>query len=127
MIRFSKFLVLASLFLVSCSSDNGNEDPEKESFDRQAMLVNWADNNIIPALENFKTSTQNLEEKTTAFATAPTEEGLEELRSAFRQAYLDFQTVSVFETGPAEMLNFRSFLNTYPTGTEAINRTGGRS
>jgi len=125
MIKISKLLFLFLFVLATaCSSDNdgGDEDggSKDNSFDRKAMLVNWADNIIIPAFENFETSTQNLEEKTTSFTTNPSEENLVALRASFEQAYLDFQTVSIFEIGKAEEINYRNFLNTYPTDATSI-------
>lgn len=113
-------LLIGTLLLVSCTE---NEDPiisETESFNRGAMLVNWADNIIIPSFENFASVTQRLEEKTLEFTATPTEANLEVLRNTYREAYLQFQTVSLFEIGKAEMINYRSRLNTYPTDREEI-------
>lgn len=114
-----KLLVVALLF-VSCTEDEDPVTTETESFDRSAMLVNWADNIIIPSFENFADVTQRLEEKTLQFTTAPTEANLEALRNTYREAYLQFQTVSLFEIGKSEMINYRSRLNTYPTDRKVI-------
>ncbi len=118
--RISGILLVATLFIVACSKDDDGGSINPNNFDRQGMLANWADNIIVPAFSNFKTSTQNLEEKTTAFTSDPTEANLADLRGAFKNAYLDFQTVSIFEAGKAMELNFRHFLNTYPADAAAI-------
>ncbi len=121
MIRNSRILILVMLVFASCSSDNGDtDDPGTDSFDRGAMLANWADNIIAPAFENFSTSTQDLEEKTNVFVADPSEANLAALRESYENAYLDFQTVSMFEIGKAEEINFRNFLNTYPAAITAI-------
>src|SRR5690606_20386400 len=112
MIRNSRLLMLIMMVFASCSSDNGVTDvSQPDSFDRGAMLANWADNIIVPAFENFLGSTQDLEVKTNLFVEEPSEANLAALRVSFENAYLDFQTVSMFEVGKAEELNFRNFLN----------------
>lgn len=113
-------LVLLASVVVGCSKDDDGGSINPNNFDRQGMLANWADNIIVPAFSNFNASTQNLEDKTTAFTSDPTEANLAELRSAFKTAYLDFQTVSMFEAGKAMEINFRHFLNTYPADASAI-------
>lgn len=123
MIKISKFLLLTLFVFASCTSDNGNGeeiDVIENSFDRKAMLANWADNIILPSFENFASSTLDLQEKTNSFTANPSEEKLLQLRSAYEKAYLDFQTVSMFEIGKAEQLNYRTFLNTYPADVSTI-------
>lgn len=122
MIRYFRLLILTSLVLfVSCGSDDSGEG-ETSSFDRGAMLANWADNIIIPSFENFVIYTQNLEETTEIFVQDPSENKLSALRSAYEEAYIQFQTVSLFEIGKPESMNYRSFLNTYPTDAAAIEQ-----
>lgn len=121
--KYSRILLLAMLVFSACSTDNTGDDSGDsgtDSFDRSAMLANWADNIIAPAFENFNSSTQNLEEKTNLFVAEPSEENLAALRETFESAYLDFQTVSMFEIGKAEELNYRNYLNTYPAAVTTI-------
>lgn len=123
MIKISRFLLLTFLVFAACTSDNGSgveNGGSENSFDRKAMLANWADNIIIPAFENFESSTQDLQDRTNIFVEDPSEENLVQLRSAYEKAYLDFQTVSMFEIGKAEELNYRNFLNTYPVDVNTI-------
>lgn len=123
MIKISRFLLLSLFVFAACTSDNGSGEENgggENSFDREAMLANWADNIIVPAFNNFKSSTQDLQDKTNTFTTNPSEENLVQLRLAYKKAYLDFQTVSMFEIGKAEELNYRNFLNTYPADVNTI-------
>ncbi len=125
--KISGILMILALVLVACSKDEptGTVDPvdsSKNSFDRGEMLANWADNIIVPAFKNFKSSTQQLESKTSAFVQDPSEASLEVLRVAFRTAYIDFQTVSMFEIGKADQLNYRNYLNTYPANAANIDQ-----
>ncbi len=125
MIRISKILLIASLVFTACSTeDDGGETgggTEPDSFDRGAMLVNWADNIIIPAFSDFNTSTQQLEELTISFTADPSESNLVALRNQFKSSYLDFQTVAMFDIGKAEEVGYRRFLNTYPLDASAVD------
>ncbi|WP_026837860.1 imelysin family protein [Gillisia sp. JM1] len=119
--KFSRILIFASLIFTACSSeDEGSGNNEVNTFDRGAMLENWADNIIVPSFDNFKSSTQQLEDLTIAFTSNPSEENLVALRSQFESSYLDFQTVAMFDIGRAEELSYRRFLNTYPLSTSEV-------
>ncbi len=121
-----KYLKLGSFFLViallaaACSSDNDNPTESEDSFDRGSMLANWADNIIIPAYSSFNSKASILKTKTSEFTTTPTVENLQAVRSAWKDAYLSFQNVSMFEIGKAEELRFRNRLNVYPTNVSEI-------
>lgn len=116
--------MIATLVFTACSTEDDSTGDgggnETESFDRGAMLVNWADNIIIPAFSDFNTSTQQLEEVTLSFTSDPTEGNLAALRSQFESSYIDFQTVAMFDIGKAEEVGYRRFLNTYPLDASAV-------
>ena len=114
--RISMILVLATLVFAACSTedDSTGGGDENDSFDRGAMLANWADNFIVPSFENFYSETQKLESAAKSYAENPEIGELEALRAQYKKAYLEFQTVSMFEIGKAEELSYRNFLNTYP-------------
>lgn len=116
--------MIATLVFTACSTEDDSTGDgggnETESFDRGAMLVNWADNIIIPAFSDFNTSTQQLEEATLSFTSDPTEGNLSALRSQFESSYIDFQTVAMFDIGKAEEVGYRRFLNTYPLDASAV-------
>ena len=119
--KISGFLVILALIFLACSKDdNGDSGGETDNFDRGAMLANWADNIIIPAFENFQTETQKLEAIAKGFADNPQLTELRVLRAQYKAAYQNFQTVSMFQTGKAEELSYRSFLNTYPANENNI-------
>lgn len=124
MMRISRILLIATLVFTACSTEDDSTGDgggnETESFDRGAMLVNWADNIIIPAFSDFNTSTQQLEEATLSFTSDPTEGNLSALRSQFESSYIDFQTVAMFDIGKAEEVGYRRFLNTYPLDASAV-------
>ncbi|NND88678.1 MAG: imelysin family protein [Flavobacteriaceae bacterium] len=116
-------LLLLSLSLVACSeSDNDINDTNVDSFDRSAMLVNWADEIIIPAYQSFAIHTDALNNAAEVFTADPSESNLASLRQEWEDAYISFQDVAIFEIGAAETLRYRTRLNTYPTNTSEIDQ-----
>lgn len=116
---------LAVLFMISvliaCSTDDEpGTDAASDTFDREAMLAHWADDIIIPAYQAYATQLDQLQTATATFAEAPDEAQLQDLRTAWLAAYRAWQSVSMFEIGPAEAVRLRSFTNIYPTDAEAI-------
>lgn len=116
--------IVTLLFIaVACSSDNGDapDQPLNDSFNREAMLMNWADNIIVPAYTSFVSKTTELNAATTVFTETPSEENLIALRTIWVSTYREFQNVSMFEIGKAEEVNFRNRMNIYPTNANKIN------
>ncbi|MEQ8524896.1 imelysin family protein [Gracilimonas sp.] len=119
--KFS-FLLLTVLIIWSCT-DNGPSGPDADDFDREAILVNWADNIIIPSYTNFSEATEQLHTDAATFSEFPTASNLLTLRTSWESAYLAFQTVSVFEIGKPMELRYRDNLNIYPTDTTEIENS----
>lgn len=117
-------LVMASTF-VSCSDDESSNDDngngDLNAFDRSLMLVNWADNIIIPSYENFSAESDDLKEATDIFLADRSMENLTNLRNKWENAYLSWQNVEMYNIGPAQDSFMRSFINTYPTNTSNID------
>jgi predicted lipoprotein len=114
-------LVISSTF-IACSDDdsNGGDNGNANNFDRSLMLVNWADNIIIPSYENFSEETTALKEASDAFLADQSMENLTSLREEWEDAYISWQNVAIFNIGPAQDVVMRTFLNTYPTNTSNI-------
>lgn len=114
-------VILASLGIYSCSSeDSGTDDSTSDTFNRQALLSNFADNLIIPAYQDFNGKVADLKTASTAFETTPNMANLNTLRQTWEDAYVTWQNVSLFNIGPAETTFIRSFLNIYPTNVDNI-------
>ncbi|MDX1463022.1 MAG: imelysin family protein [Marinirhabdus sp.] len=114
--------VLASVaIIVACSSDDSvTPDDSADTFDRKAMLINWADEIIIPRYEFFDIAVNKLAADADIFTDEVTLEHLNDLRNSWQLAYTAFQNVSMFEIGAAESSRFRDRLNSYPTNTDEI-------
>lgn len=120
------FLLILTSFIAGCGSDDEGQEAT-DSFDRQAMLANWADNIIIPAYTNFAEKTSALKTATVSFTNDPSTVNYNALTNAWETAYLAFQDVSIFEIGKAEEVRFTNNLNIYPTNVDEIiaNATEG--
>lgn len=117
----------------ACSSDDSIgvdnptsevENPDKPSvetgFDRSAMLINWADNIIVPAYEAFSSEVANLNAAFENFQADTSEANLLVLRTSWLNAYQAWQKVDMFEIGPAETVGLRLNVNIYPADVEQI-------
>ncbi|WP_108866953.1 imelysin family protein [Aquimarina aquimarini] len=119
------FLFVAILFVVAgCSSsdDTNSDNPGTDTFNRKALLENIADNIAIPAYKSFKEEMANLKTATSEFVTTADESNLVKLRTAWLDAYVSWQSVSMFEIGKAEEISFRNFMNVYPVTTTEIEK-----
>lgn len=115
-------ILILTLVIWACSSSDGEQDegPTTTSFDRGQMLEHWADNIIIPSLQSFSQSLSNLETAFNTFNADRNEANLIILRNEWRDAYLSWQRVSLFEIGPSEAIDYRLNINSYPTSTSEI-------
>lgn len=118
-------LLAIALFIYACgdddtptTTDDGTGMGTTGSFDRSAMLSNWADNIIVPGYQDFVSKVTTLESETAAFTT--TANDLTAIRAAWIDAYTTWQRVSMFEVGPAETVNLRLNLNIYPANVSTI-------
>ncbi|WP_299320370.1 imelysin family protein [uncultured Maribacter sp.] len=112
----------------ACSSESATDDEviipddqEEVSFERSAMLINWADNIIIPSYEAFSGDLDALLNSFNTFKVDTNEGNLTAFRSAWINAYTSWQRVEMFEIGPAESVGFQLNMNIYPTNTENID------
>ncbi len=113
---------LFSLVIVQCKKKADDEDLNPDdSFDKAAMLANYADNIIVPGYTNFKTATDSLDFATDIFVKNPTISNLKTLQSIFLNAYVRYQAISTFELGPAEAELLRASVNIFPCDTNKIN------
>ena len=114
-------IVVLVLFVYACSSDDGSTDdqgPTPSTFDRSALLENWADNIILPGYVDFAAKVATLQAETTAFTTNSND--LTAIRAAWLDAYTTWQRVSMFENGPAETVSLRLNVNIFPANTQDI-------
>ena len=118
------FISLAIVFLIlsSCKDKKKNNQVEEpaEPFDKSGMLVNYADNIILPAYQSFSVSLDSLNISYLAFKSSPDIPKLQTLKQKFISAYTKYQRCDLFELGPAETTGMRGNFNIFPTDTLQI-------
>ena len=116
------FLVLCAILIGSCEKKGNPPEPEVGNpSDRELMLAHYADEIVIPAYANFKVKLDSLSNKSEDFTSNPTNTSLVELRNAWKEAYIEWQKVELFDFGPAFNVGLRSFFNIYPASVSGIN------
>jgi len=124
--KYWKLLSVFAILLVifACTSEDGgpgdNPPTGNDSFDRGAMLANWADNIIVPSFTSFESDAGTLKNATNLFVDAPSVQNLQQLRLLWEKSYVNFQNVAMFDIGKAEEIRFRDRLNIYPTSASKI-------
>jgi predicted lipoprotein len=120
--KFIGYTLVCCLILITACGDDDNADAitPSDNFDRASLLVNWADNIIIPSYTALGASLVTLESVAQTFISNPTNQNLDAIRASWFDAYKAFQKVSMFEIGKAEAINYRNRLNVYPCNTDEI-------
>jgi len=102
------------------SSSDSSNSVTQTSFEHQKMLINWADNIIIPSILNFESSLSELKEIASLFANNPSSDGLSNIREAWLQSFLKWQHVEMFDIGIAEEIYYKNRVNIYPANVDRI-------
>lgn len=104
----------------ACVDMPSSEEIFTDNFDRRAMLEDWADLIIIPSFEIYHDAVLNLDAWEDKFILDSAEDNFNGLRTAYLNAYLAWQKVSMFDIGKAEEIGLRNYTNIYPTNVEVI-------
>lgn len=107
-----------SLAFSACKKQNN--EPEEGEFDKAALLTNVADNLILPSIEAFDQAVGELQVAYSNFASAPDANGLDLVRNEWREAYLIWQAVKIYDFGPMASYGIKAAVATYPTDTTVI-------
>jgi predicted lipoprotein len=125
MLKRIVYLFCLVCVIVACSSSDDSSDDNTDNFDRTALLTNYADNIILPALENFQSKVSALDVARGNFINAINQTNLDLLSDAWLEAYSAWQYVGIYNIGLAETLTgnengFRAYFNVYPVSTALI-------
>lgn len=102
----------------SNSSSNNSSTPI--SFDREAMLIFWADSIIVPAQNKFKNDLLNLSSAISSFSSNKSQVSLDLVREKWFDAYKSWQHIEMFNIGKAEEINYGVRMNVYPVDTDRV-------
>ncbi|MDG2396902.1 MAG: imelysin family protein [Flavobacteriaceae bacterium] len=106
----------------SDTSDASDTTDSSETFDRSGMLVNWADNIIIPSYNEFKSSLSKLNEAINAFNNKTDNDNLILVRDKWLIAYKSWQHIEMITIGKAKETYYQSKMNVYPSDIDRIER-----
>jgi predicted lipoprotein len=124
MIRLSALLLTAFslVAIVACDKGDDKQEPTEPGVaDRKALLVNAADNIIIPSFENTQAAVATMKTAAENFAANPDVAKLQTLRQRWQAAYLAWQKTELFHFGPADDASLRNYFNIYPTDITLLN------
>lgn len=110
------FLLLAVL-TYACGSDSETDLGTTDNFNRETLLINVADNIIIPAFQDFSDKLTALKTSSEAFNNNSNTTNLETLRSSWLQSYKAWQHVEMYDIGKA--IDFGTDTRTGGTGFSA--------
>jgi predicted lipoprotein len=97
-IRNSILVTLLIFSAVSCKKEDGGDG--NNSFDRKEMLTNYADNLIIPAVNQLNSASTQLLDAVQAFIANKNTTSLTQMQNAWRNAYRTFQFANAYNFGP---------------------------
>jgi len=100
--------------LLALQGCEGAKDGCATNFDQSAMLTNIANNIIGPRYDSLKQQVDALALAIDAFVATPNQTNLDAAQTAYRNAGLIWQRAMIFEFGPAETLQLRGRLNSFP-------------
>lgn len=123
--KFSLIAVFCVLtivgFLSSCKDDNQKFTPSCISeYDISPLLVNYADEIIIPRLESFDKQFDECYQEGENFIDNPQLENLIQFRMEYIAVYKLWQTVSAFSFGPGEDVFWVSSFNNFPLNESKV-------
>ena len=122
-LRNCLLFVCSVLFFASCvDNEKKTVTPGSDSLsiNRAAVLTAIADDIVIPAYANFKAKLDNMISYSNKFTNQPDTANLHKYRTAWEDAYIEWQKVQQFEFGPAETHATINFVNLFPTNTATI-------
>lgn len=114
MIKKIVSVVVLTIVMVACSGSDDGDNKPKDNFDRQTMLINWADNIIIPVFQDLNTKLETLVTAKNTFVATPDQTNLDAFRTAWLNAYKVWQYAEMFNIGKAEAINYGFQMNIYP-------------
>jgi predicted lipoprotein len=113
-------LLLASGIILTLFSCKPKSTDENVDFDKRPILVNLADNYILPGYNQLTIELTNLETTWNTFLGDQTQTNLTATQNAWLSANSSFQRVKAFDFGPAMDNGLLAALGTFPADTVQI-------
>lgn len=116
-----KLLYILPVLAITFVACDKNKDDDKPDFDKGSLLVNVADNIIIPRLNDFELKINDLELAYQDFQSDMTQTKLDVLRTEWQEAYVAWQYIKTYNFGPIMSYGFKASTGTFPTDTTLVN------
>ncbi|TYB77034.1 imelysin family protein [Bizionia myxarmorum] len=117
----SVFILVLSIVACSSSDDaTSGSGSSADGFNRQSMLINWADTIIIPVYQDLNSQLAGLVTAKNTFNAEPNQVNLDAFRASWLNAYKVWQYAEMFDIGQAETINYYSQMNIYPASVIEI-------
>ena len=115
------YLSLISCLVFACGSSS---DPIQnvDNYNRTNILTNLTENIIIPSHKILQSKVTDLKSSATDFTTTQNNYNLNALRNAWKEAYISWQHVEMYDLGKAEEIDYIKSMNTYPCNVTVINQ-----
>jgi predicted lipoprotein len=90
-------------------------------FDQLSLLSNVGNNIILPSYQKLASETTDLDLAAVDFTNNPTVGNLSLLRNALQGTWITWQSASLFEFGPADTEELRTYMNNFPVFVTRLN------
>lgn len=122
--RISVLLVIsiASIFItvVGCKKEPEDSDTFEDNFDRKALFTNLSQNVVIPAFQDFETSTKLFSQSADSFGKHPDRAYLQALKKDFKSTRLTAKKLELLKFGPLNETKMYSLIDKWPTNSRFI-------
>ena len=115
------YLTLICILFLACNNSESSLGGGNDNFSRSALLENLTVNIIEPVHENLQNKLENLNTSLENFTTNQTLINFSQLRNAYVNTYIAWQSVEMFDIGLAEEIKYKNTMNTFPCNTTVIN------
>jgi predicted lipoprotein len=116
-------IVVSTVLFAACrKKDDPDPEPEETVFDKQGMLVNIADNLIIPSFTELRVAFDSLHKNLQDFTNSGSITSLQRTRTHFQDAWFKYQRVSIHGFGPGDDAGVRVNFNVFPADTTKIQK-----
>lgn len=119
LLKIGTLLLFTVVFITACKKDKDDVE-EGADFDKKSLLVNLADNIIVPQYLHFQGQLTQLSTDYQLFLSNPSSTNLTVVQDQLLETYLSWQSARTFEVGPAQQIGMRSAIGTFPTDTVKV-------
>ncbi len=119
-LKITYILGLSGLVVACADPKKEDNNLTGEGLDRKTTLIHLVDNVVVPSYQGFKIAFDSMHVAVDSFAALPTNNNLQNLRSAWVNSYVAWQRVELFDFGIGEQTGIINYYNLYPTDVTKI-------